>query len=444
MSATPGRAIQHDRWPAFLTALCLVCLPLGRIVEGVVAVMAMLGLWCLIRARNELLANPAWRQFTIAFALIWFAILIALPDTMDPEGSTTHALGYPRYYLAGCFMILAVSSSRAIAVVLAISSVTLLVWSIDVLIQAGFGQDVFGYAATQTRLNGLFGEGGPKFAIVTALLLPLAVAHMTKSWHPLLAALGISVIALAVLLSGTRAAWIELAVVALLYGVLVWRRYGQRMLAPLAGAGVVALLVIGASYGLSDRVKTRVDDVMGLFDQSTWVSPGAAKGSTSTANKGTGIHHRSANSVTHRAWIWRASADMIASHPINGVGARAFRVAFPEHAHANDPYFNRPKPIIASHSHNLVLEVLTETGVVGLLALITFTGLLIRQYRRCNPARRTLMLPFGVCLIAAMFPINTHLAFYGAYWSQILWWLVALYFAASTDLGTTMSREVNQ
>jgi hypothetical protein len=40
------------------------------------------------------------------------------------------------------------------------------------------------------------------------------------------------------------------------------------------------------------------------------------------------------------------------------------------------------------------------------------------------------MLPYALCLLAAYFPFNTHMAIYSSFWSQIVWWLIALYCAA--------------
>ena len=40
------------------------------------------------------------------------------------------------------------------------------------------------------------------------------------------------------------------------------------------------------------------------------------------------------------------------------------------------------------------------------------------------------MLPYGLCLLVAYFPFNSHMAIYSSFWSQIVWWLIALYCAA--------------
>ena len=66
------------------------------------------------------------------------------------------------------------------------------------------------------------------------------------------------------------------------------------------------------------------------------------------------------------ARIWGAALCMAREHPFNGVGARNFRDAFP----ACDPapgetaaWGEGP----ALHAHQIVLEVLSETGGFGLL-----------------------------------------------------------------------------
>ncbi len=58
---------------------------------------------------------------------------------------------------------------------------------------------------------------------------------------------------------------------------------------------------------------------------------------------------------------------MIAANPLNGVGARGFRSAFPAYAAEGDPFINANPPINPFHSHQLWLEILSESGIVGAL-----------------------------------------------------------------------------
>jgi O-antigen ligase len=84
----------------------------------------------------------------------------------------------------------------------------------------------------------------------------------------------------------------------------------------------------------------------------------------------------------------------------------------------------------ACHAHQLVLEVLSETGAIGLVLWLfaTFRGL--RAWRQRNPAARARAFPATVALAVMLFPFNTHLAFYSAWWGLLFAWLLGLWCAA--------------
>jgi len=124
---------------------------------------------------------------------------------------------------------------------------------------------------------------------------------------------------------------------------------------------------------------------------------------------------------------------MIAAHPFNGVGVRGFRYAYPSYAPADD-HFVMIEPCGpgqgACHPHQLVLEVLAGTGVLGLLLWLAASAWAIRAWRQvCEGARRQAF-PVTVALAAMLFPLNTHLAFYSAWWGLLFAWLLALWCAA--------------
>lgn len=179
-----------------------------------------------------------------------------------------------------------------------------------------------------------------------------------------------------------------------------------------AGFAMILLLVAaagtGLGYSISDRVKQQIDESLAIF-----------------ASGPQNIH----NSLIHRTWIWGAALRMIKDHAINGVGARGFRHAFAEFARDDDPYLKMQPPESPTHSHQLILEILAETGLIGLAGLVTMSYLLVRASLRAAPSVRVLMAAPAAALVAAYFPLNTHLAIYSAYWSQIVWFLLSLYCA---------------
>ena len=122
------------------------------------------------------------------------------------------------------------------------------------------------------------------------------------------------------------------------------------------------------------------------------------------------------------------------THPINGVGARGFRESFAD----CDP---APGEVAAwgegpaLHAHQIVLEVLSETGGLGLLLWLAGAALAVRAWRYATPAARERARPAMLALAVTVFPLNTHLAFYATFWGGLTLLLAALF------AGSLLARE---
>jgi len=137
--------------------------------------------------------------------------------------------------------------------------------------------------------------------------------------------------------------------------------------------------------------------------------------------------------LSGRLDIWHASVEMIAAHPINGVGVRGFRYAYPHFAPASDHFMVAEScgdGEGACHPHQLVLEIFSETGAVGILLWLAGTFLAIRAWRNAAPAARSRAFPATVAISVMLFPLNTHLAFYSAWWGLLFGWLLGLWCAS--------------
>jgi O-antigen ligase len=129
--------------------------------------------------------------------------------------------------------------------------------------------------------------------------------------------------------------------------------------------------------------------------------------------------------------LWETAYKMFLDNPVNGVGVRSFRYAYPEYASANDPFvdFSLPKEEQEgqTHAHQVVLEFASETGLFG---LVGYAILLWYIYIKWLPlaARSQAMIPLGylVSLVVIFFPLNTHQAFFSSHWGQIVWMIIAL------------------
>ena len=81
----------------------------------------------------------------------------------------------------------------------------------------------------------------------------------------------------------------------------------------------------------------------------------------------------------------------------------------------------------AFHAHQLVLEILSETGVIGLLLWLAAAAMARRAWRYADHGAREAAYPAMLALAATVFPFNTHLAFYSTFWGGVTLLLAALY-----------------
>jgi hypothetical protein len=81
----------------------------------------------------------------------------------------------------------------------------------------------------------------------------------------------------------------------------------------------------------------------------------------------------------------------------------------------------------------VVLEVMSDTGNIGLFGLILGFVLAIRSWKQTSPAQRQDAYPFVLAIALILFPLNSHFSVYGTYTSSLVWFLVGLWAASLRD-----------
>ncbi len=76
------------------------------------------------------------------------------------------------------------------------------------------------------------------------------------------------------------------------------------------------------------------------------------------------------------------------------------------------------------------MEILCETGALGLLLWLAGVGLALRAWRNAEAAARARAYPATVAISVMLFPLNTHLAFYSAWCGLLFGWLLGLWCAS--------------
>lgn len=404
MNASPAERTPH--WPVW-TVLAFVALwPTGAPAEAVLALGALATLIALPLRRLPL-APAAMRLATVFFLAYWLPELLSAVDALDAKRAWREAAADLRY-LPFLWLVAAAVGTEASRRRLGFGLTAIVVaWCADALLQATTGWSLGG-ASDGARLTGIFGADNPKLGLVLAALaaFPLRWAQSRfglPGWAVVALALGV-VIGLA----GARAAWLMLGLVLLLTG---WRALGGGRRAVLVLlAGTLALGALGLV--VSDRLADRLERTAAALS-------GDAAG-LDTALSG-------------RLPIWRAALAIAADHPLNGVGIRGFRVAWPDYVDAGAPQAWGEGG--ALHTHQWLLEVLAETGLLGLLCWLAGIAAALRAWSVADPVLRARAATPAIALIAVLFPLNTHLAVYSTFWGGVVLLLAGLYAGAIAARG---------
>lgn len=392
--------------PVMLVWAVLALLPIGRVSELPLLAGAIWALVLLVRQGRETLALPGVRLALLLFACYWLPALLSAPDAVAPEKTWSQVGGQLRFGLFAVFVAATVRTPAQWQWLLRASALLILLWVLDAWLQALTGRSLGG-EMTSDRLSGIFGADNLKLGGVIAALSPWLLAWTQRRFGFTGTLLVGLLLAGVILLAGARAAWLVYAIV--LAGWL-WLNlvsgHPRRALSVVAG-----LLLLGSALGYgawlaSPTFAERIDRTLHLL-----------------TGESDGVEHALAGRVS----IWRTALTMAQAHPVNGVGVRGFRDDYAEHASPDDRWLQGEQ---AAHPHQLLLELATETGAIGLSLWLLAAVVLFRVWRRAAPAVRAEAWVPMLALVAMTFPVNTHYAFYSSWWGLFFWWQLALAAAA--------------
>ncbi|PJK08972.1 hypothetical protein CO608_08030 [Lysobacteraceae bacterium NML08-0793] len=440
-----SRLPQGWRWaPAWVLAY-VAFWPASRISEAILSLGAITALVILLKARfrggARLLSHSAWALTTALFFCYWLPQLVSSVDAFDVSEALRKSASALRYLPFLWLVAIAVATGEGQRKVFSGIAIIMTVWALDLWMQGlsegrvnflygmldGLYQMIRGQAMCHgqelrgfDRHNGIFGPCNPILGVVLASFSPfvlLAAARRmgAKGWM-----LAAAIIGMAVFWAGSRASWLGYALVLLLTG---WQVLGWKKLLGFSVAG----LALAAALLVSPFANERLERTARLFSGDVAGADVALSG---------------------RMRIWGSAVCMVETHPINGVGVRGFRHAWDD----CDPVgkvacTDEDCPAIpapewgegpALHAHQLVLEILSETGFFGLLLWLAGAALAWRAWHFANVSARERARPAMLALVVTTFPLNTHLAFYSSAWGAVFLLLVALY------AGSLLARDENQ
>lgn len=229
-------------------------------------------------------------------------------------------------------------------------------------------------AGTALRVTSLLGnasELGAWSAVVAAGLAGAALKRQPT------AVLGFAAAGLAVVLSGSRGALLGLAVGLAFVGVVSLRRPSVTSRSH-GRAAFAALVAVAALAALIPATRQRL--------------------------LGEGL---AASTVSGRGWLWRDTVDLIAAHPVLGVGPSGFVDGIG--AFHSTGWAAAVGPVNPPDSpHNILLQILVSGGMLLLGACIAFGVLWVRECRRSADADFAGTLSAVAAVVAGVVSMGTH------------------------------------
>jgi len=260
------------------------------------------------------------------------------------------------------------------------------------------GYDLFARQSYPGRLTGIFGDN-VKLGPVLALMLPMVLiwGRHQRRWIRWIAMMALMV---AILLSGTRSAWLMMIFIGFLFA---WQFLPKSRWQTLFKAG---LLVLAMSWLMA----LLVPEFQQRLDRSSEVLSG----------QDSALDY----ALADRLPIWHSAWEMYKKHPINGVGARAFRKAYPDFAAEDDPWVAQNG--VSLQAHHWVLELMAETGTLGFVFGLALIFIYISVVK--NKFKQATVWPYATALLAAFLPVVSLYSLFSSFWSICLWWLVIVSF----------------
>lgn len=290
--------------------------------------------------------NMTFKRTPLDIPMLLFAcvLLISAVTSFAVKSSIMAVLVYLAFILSYFLLTNSITTKRRLFALI------VLMLFVGLFVAAyGIYQHIFGFAGgtvwtdtdmfsdIETRVVSTF-ENPNVLGEYLLLLIPIGLAVVwgaKKGYNKLIHLAIVGALSLCMIYTYSRGNWIGLLVAVFMFFMFYDRRF--------VWLGVVALLL--SPMFLPQNVINRFLSVGDMGDTST----------------------------SYRVYIWMGTLNMLKDYWFSGigVGTEAFNKIYPMYAYSG---------VIAPHSHNLYLQIITENGIVGLLV---FLSMLVIYFKMC-------------------------------------------------------------
>lgn len=147
-----------------------------------------------------------------------------------------------------------------------------------------------------------------------------------------------------------------------------------------------------------------------------------------------------------RLLIWRTSADMAAKNPFTGIGFGSFELYYPRYQGKLLEQYPQIKDLRthANNSHNVIIEVFTVTGILGLGVYLWIFYVFFCMLAAGCKNRNNLLLPaFGAAVTAMLADNLLNVSVYFAVPAFMFWFFMGCFSANYNGEGKNVSKTLN-
>ncbi len=394
------------RFGLFFAVMIIFWSPFSGSTRPPTLLLAILGLVYLVVYKTQLFKALAVRRWTWLFLLLWIPLWTSGINSYDVKATLSAIAWFPLLYLAGIALVQALTHTQS-RIWLAQAMVTIVgIWFVDSTVQYCLGRDLIGVPMSiDGRVTGLFTDLHQ--GLIVLAVLPIAYYCLLDSQKPIATYLLLIAAGLMMALAGARN--YVYVLVLIIFGIIFYQKLNPKRVIALLGVPVLVTLI---AFGLSRQlIQMKIEHTEKIQQASTTT------------------YQKINNALSYRLNIWETGYQMFLSSPVTGIGSKNFKRAYPE-------FTSRPEDPFAKtgiHAHNIYVELLAETGLVGFAGLLAVMTLCFRWYQQSPDKNKKMAWPFALSLMAIFFPINTTAPIMVPWWFPVLLLLVCGFIASLED-----------
>lgn len=393
---------------AFLLKYLTLGVFLTVALSPVLPTMVLVGLSiiCALVFFMHVLCNNEFRftksPFNVAVVFFIISLLWGVVNSFAPSSSLNQVMVHCSF-IVFYFVVINVIRTKKQWMAL----IKLFVFSAFIVALYGIYQNFFGAVSTQSwidedmfediqlRVYSFFNNPNVlgEFLVLT---IPVSVAllwNRVKDLYRVLLAVILMCLVTCMIFTWSRGAWLGMLIAIALFLVIADKRW--------AFAGVLVMLLIPIALYMT--------------------------GNSAIIERFISIGNTADTSTAYRVSIWQASVNMIGDFFMGGIGigSDAYTTIYPSYA--------LPGAKFALHSHNLYLQFLVETGLIGIVSLFAvlfgylktvFATSVIRKIKESDIAK--ILVALGTGFIGFMFQGLTDYVWYNYKILMIFWIVIAL------------------